>query len=291
MKRIITLIVVGVLLLTGIIFGCNSCATVPTGHTGIVTTFGKVEDFTFASGLHLKSPFQRVINVDNRTQKVEIQTQAFSKDIQQVDVVASVNYCIDQTTAQTLYRTIGVNYYENVIYPRILEDTKSVFTGYSAADLVANRSDLSGLIFEKLSADVSEYGIQIISVNVENIDFTDAYTNAVEAKQVAEQDKLQAQTKQAQLILEKEAEAKRKVIDATAAQEIAKLNADAALYTAQQKADAELYAATQEAAGNKALQATLTAELIKYQQILRWDGKLPTFIGGGSNTYPVLTFE
>lgn len=291
MRRTITFIVLGIVLLLLLVFGMRSCATVPTGHTGIVTTFGRVEDFTFTSGLHLKSPFQKVVNIDNRTQKVTIETQAFSQDIQQVDVTASFNYCIDQATAQTLYRTIGVNYYENVIYPRILEDTKGVFTQYSAEDLIANRNVLSQLIFERLSEDVAEYGIQIISVNIEDIDFTDAYTNAVEDKQVAEQDLLRAKTVQEQLTVEKTADAARKIIDANAAAEIKKIDADAQLYAAQQKADAELYAATQEAAGNKALQATLTAELIEYQKILRWDGKLPTFIGGGSNTYPILTFE
>lgn len=291
MKRIITLIVVGVLLLVGIIFGAKSCATVPTGHTGIVTTFGRVEDLTFSSGLHFKAPWKRVIMMDNRTQKVEVSVSAFSKDIQQVDVKASYNFSINQSTAQTLYKTIGVSYYENVILPRILEDTKAVFTFYTAAQLVACRNELSDLIFERLSADVSPYGIQIISVNIEDIDFTDAYTNAVEAKQVAEQDLLRAKTVQEQLKVEKSAEAARKVIDATAASDVAKINADAALYTANQKADAELYAAQQEAEGNKVLQASLTQELIKYQQILRWNGVLPQFVGGGSTIYPVLTFD
>lgn len=291
MKRIITLVVVGVLLLIGIIFGMNSCATVPTGHTGIVTTFGRVENFTLASGLHIKSPFQKVINMDNRIQKVDVEVSAFSKDIQQVDVNASYNYSINQETAQNLYRTIGINYYENVIFPRILEDTKGVFTQYTAEDLVAHRNELSGLVFEKLSKDVAAYGIQIVSVNIENINFTNAYTTAVEDKQVAEQKKLQAKIDQDRLTIEREADAKRQVISAEAAANVKKIDADASLYAANQKAEAALYAAQKEAEGNKLLLASLTGELIEYQKTQRWDGKLPTFVGGGSSTFPILTFE
>lgn len=291
MKRIITLVIVGVLLLIGIIFGAKSCTTVPTGHTGIITTFGRVEDKTFSSGLHFKAPWKHVVMMDNRTQKVEVPASAFSKDIQQVDIKASYNFSINQETAQTLYKTIGVNYYENVILPRILEDTKAVFTLYSAAELVAHRNELSDLIFEKLSIDVAPYGIQIISVNIEDIDFTDAYTKAVEDKQVAEQDLLRTKTVQEQETNIKKAQAERAIIDAEAAAKVKAINADAELNAAQKKAEAELYAAQKEAEGNRALQASITQELIDYQRILHWDGKLPTFVGGGSSTFPILTFE
>lgn len=287
LRGIIAIIVAVILVIVGF-----SCFTkVPTGHTGVVTTFGKVEDYTFASGLHFKSPVQRVIKMDNRTQKVTINNlMAFSSDIQQVDVEISINYCIDQTVAQNLYRSIGISYYETVIYPRILEDAKAVFTSYTAENLVAHRGELSSLIKDKLSVDVEPYGIQIVAVNVENIDFTDTYTNAVEAKQVAEQERLKAKINQDQLTIEKTAEAARQVIKANADAEVVQINADAEYYEATKLADAQLYAAQQEAEGNIALRASLTADLIKYQQILQWNGVLPQFVGSGS-TYPVLTFD
>ena len=52
-------------------FGCM--ASVDTGHVGIVRTFGKVEDFTFDSGFHLKAPWQSVTQMDNRVQKTTIE--------------------------------------------------------------------------------------------------------------------------------------------------------------------------------------------------------------------------
>ena len=145
---------VGVLVVTVLL---SAITVVPTGYTGILTTFGRVEDRTISAGAHLILPWQNVVKMDNRTQKVQITTTAFSSDIQQVDLQLSVNYCIDQSTAQELYRTVGINYYENVMYPRILENTKAVFSQYSAENLIAQRNALSDIIAENTSADMEMY--------------------------------------------------------------------------------------------------------------------------------------
>jgi hypothetical protein len=66
-------------------------ATVPTGHTGILTTFGRVEDTTLEAGLHIKLPIQQVVVMDNRTQKSVVELSCFSSDIQEVQVKYSIN--------------------------------------------------------------------------------------------------------------------------------------------------------------------------------------------------------
>ena len=92
--------------------------TIPASHTGVVTTFGKVEDHTLSEGFNLKNPLQRVILIDNRTQRATIETQAFSSDIQQVQVVCSINYAIRPETCQKLYQRVGTNYYSVVMERR-----------------------------------------------------------------------------------------------------------------------------------------------------------------------------
>lgn len=189
---------------------------VPTGYTGILTTFGKVEERTVQAGLNIIAPWQKVVKMDNRTQKQLIETQAFSSDIQQVDVAITLNYCIDKTTAQNLYSSVGTNYYDTILNPRALEGIKTVFASYSAEELVTNRVELSAKITAIIAEDVSQYGIQITGVSIENLDFTDAFTDAVEAKQVATQNKLTAETEQAKLTLEAQAAAERQIISANA---------------------------------------------------------------------------
>lgn len=266
---------IGVILLIGIIFLTNSCSSVPAGHTGILTTFGKVEDRILTEGLNWKSPFQKVIKMDNRTQKKVEEFQAFSSDIQEVNIMLAVNYSINQETAQNLYRTVGVEYYTNIVYPRLLESTKSVFSSYTAEQLIGNRENLSNEIKDLVIPDVARYGIIISDISVQDIDFTDAFTNAVEAKQVAAQDKLTAETKQAQLTMEAEQEAQRQVIKAQADAEQAKIAAQADLEVTKIQADAAEYAGLKEAIRIKAISQALTQDVLKYYYIQQWNGKLP----------------
>ena len=90
-----------VVILAAVIFFLTAFSpfvTIPAGHTGIVSTFGRVEDYTLSEGFHLKSPLKQVIVMDTRTQRASLSMQAFSSDIQQVDVVCSVNYSVDRET-------------------------------------------------------------------------------------------------------------------------------------------------------------------------------------------------
>ena len=265
----------------------SSITVVPTGYTGILTTFGRVEDRTISAGAHFILPWQNVVKMDNRTQKVQISTNAFSSDIQQVDLNLSVNFCIDQETAQELYKTVGINYYDNVMYPRILENTKAVFSQYSAENLIAKRNTLSDQIAESTSADMKEYGITIVSIAIEDIDFTDAFTAAVEAKQVAAQNKLTAETEQAQKTMEEEATAKRAVIAANAEAEKAIIAANADLEVVKVQAEAALYAGEKEAEMNKRISESLTDSLLRYYWIKQWNGQLPTTVLGNGADYMI----
>ena len=270
-----------------VVFFISSITVVPTGYTGILTTFGRVENRTINAGAHMILPWQNVVKMDNRTQKVQITTEAFSSDIQQVNLQLSVNYCIDQETAQELYRTVGISYYENVMYPRILENTKAVFSQYTAENLIAMRNALSDMIAENTSADMKRYGITIVSIAIEDIDFTDAFTTAVEAKQVAAQNKLTAETEQAQKIMEEEAIAKRAVIAANAEAEKAVIAANAELEVTKIQAEAALYAGEKEAEMNKRISESLSDKLISYYWIKQWDGKLPTTMLGGDPSFMI----
>ena len=276
------LIIAGVCLVVLLIVFLTCTATVETGYTGIVTTFGKVEAMTLEAGLHLKSPFQRIIAMDNREQKTSFTTEAFSSDIQQVDITGSINYAINKSTAMNLFKEVGTDYFNKLVYPRMLEITKGVFSKYSAENLVANREKLSQDIRDGLYAELQNYGINVISLSIENLDFTDAFTDAVEAKQVAAQRKLQAEIEQAQMTMETQQQAERQRINAEAAANVAKINADADAYATKVRSEAE-------AEANKKIAESLTENLIRFNEVKNWDGKLPTYMAGeGTTTVPVL---
>ena len=283
MKEAWASLVAVVLAVIVLVAGC--IAIVPTGYTGILTTFGRVEDKTIGAGFNFIAPWQSVVKMDNRTQKVQIQTSAFSSDIQQVDLLLAVNYCIDQSTAQELYRTVGTNYYDNIMFPRIQENTKAVFSQYTAENLIAKRDMLSDQVQENTSNDMKRYGITIVSISIEDIDFTDAFTNAVEAKQVAAQEKLTEQTKQEQKTMEEEAAAKRAVIAANAEANKAVIAANADLEVVKIQAEASLFAGQREAEMNQRISEALSDKLIWYYWIKQWNGELPTTVLGEGGNY------
>lgn len=264
------------------LLGCIK--TVPTGSTGIVTTFGRIENITLDAGIHFMSPWKKVVNMDNRTQKQSIEMQCFSSDIQEVSVVYTVNYQINKSNAQEIYRTIGTEYFDKIVMPKVLEAVKAVFAKYTAEDLIASRSVLSKEIEKILVDDLATQNVQITATSIENIDFTDAFTDAVEAKQVAEQNKLRAQTEQAQATLEAQAQAERQVIQAKADADAAIVAANADAEVAKISADSSLYQGEKEATILQRVgeQMERYPNLVKYKYYEKWDGKLPETVLGDS---------
>lgn len=268
-------------------FGC--IASVPTGHTGILTTFGKVEDVTLEAGLHFKLPVQEVVCIDNRTQKSQLNLTAFSSDIQEVTVAYSINYQIDKKNAQNIYKTIGTGYYQVVMEPRIQVAVKSVIARYTAESLVEKRDQLSSEITEILRGEMNSYSIEVVNTAIENLDFSDAFTDAVEAKQVAQQNLLKAQTEQNQKTMEANEAAERQRIAAEAEAKVSVIAAEADKEVLQIQADAAEYAGQKDAAVNKALAETLTDELLRYYLIKQWNGILPSYLVTGAETVlPIL---
>lgn len=285
----------GLLLITG-----GMVASVPTGHTGILTTFGKVEDITLEAGVHVKSPFQEVVIMDNRTQVARLSLTSFSSDIQEVLVDYSMNYQIDKTNAQTIYKNIGTDYYHTVMEPRIQEVVKSVIAKYTAESLIESRDELSRQITETLVDELGRYNIEVVSTSIENIDFSDAFTNSVEEKVVALQTKLKTQTEEEQKTMQKEQDAKRaeiqanadasvKEIQAAADAEVAKIQAAADAEVKKVQADADAYTGEKQAEINKKLAESLTDELIKYFTAQQWNGELPEYyMSGDGSVLPIL---
>lgn len=272
---------IGAAVLVIILLTCSCMANVPTGHTGVLTTFGKVENTTFEAGMNFKAPWQEVIKMDNRVQKQSTDLLCFSSDIQEVSMKYTVNYQISSKDAMTIYKTIGVDYYNNIIVPNITESVKTAVAKYNAEALVSGRSELSHIIQEDLTTRLAAYNIIVVSASIEDMDFTDAFTNAVEAKQVAQQNKLKAETEAAQRIVEAEAAAKVKTVEAQAKAEADKIAAEAEAYQIAVKAEAE-------AEANKKVAGSLTNALIDYEYAQSWDGKLPTYMSGDSGFVPVI---
>ena len=274
--------VVGVVLIV-----CSCLSTVPTGHTGILTTFGKVEDVSLPNGVNVHAPWQNVITMSNKEQKNSGKGLAFSKDIQEVSYSYTIQHMLQPGAAPNLYKNVGTEYFDIVISPAINAIIKTYIGKANAESLIINRESITDDVNREAALIGEKYGLSL-TVIIDNFDFTDVFTNAVEAKQVAEQEKLRAQTEQEKLTMEAEQKAARDKIQAESAAAISKINAEADLEVQKINADAAEYAGQKEAAVNQAIADSLTPELIAYYEIMQWNGQLPTTMVGESDTIPVI---
>ena len=235
----------------GLIF--TSFTVVGAGHTGVVSTFGQVSEDVLQEGFHVK---------------LEVSTEAFSSDLQTVNVNLAVNYRVDTAKSFSIVKNVGTNYEDVLITPAVNEVMKSIMASYTAEQSITNRNIISTALLDELNDKLSDSGIYVSDINIIDFDFSDVYVAAIESKQVAEQEKLRAKIEQEQLTMEKESESARRVIDAEAAAEVAKIEAEAAAY-----------AGEKEAAANEKIAESLTRPLIEYYKIQQWDGKLPSVTG------------
>lgn len=234
----------------------SSLSVVTAGHTGVLVTLGKVRDGVLQEGLHLKAPFvQRIVKVDNRIQKLEVNTEAFSRDLQSVETVLAVNYRVDPTKSDAIYKNVGDHYEEVLIVPAVNEVLKAITAKYTAEESVANRNVVSEGLISGLNTKLSAAGLYITDVNIINFDFSDAFIKAIEEKQVAQQKLLKAET-----------DRKTAVTNAKAEAEALKINAEA------------------QAEANKKLAASLSDRVIENKRIEKWNGAMPkTVVGDEGN--------
>ncbi|MCE5188868.1 MAG: prohibitin family protein [Eubacteriales bacterium] len=253
------------LILVLILLG-GSIVVVEAGQTGVILTFGRVSPVVLQEGIHLKVPFaQKVVTINNRIVKTEVTTEAFSKDLQTVSSVIAVNYHINKSSSADIYKQVGLGYEDVLVMPAINEVLKQVTANYTAQELVSNRGDVSILLDESLNSKLNEYGVMVDDLNIINWDFSEEYINAIEAKQVAEQNLIKTRTEQEQALVIANTEAQKQVIAAQAEADKITLLADAT------------------ADSNQTIAASLSDMLIRYETLQKWDGQLPK-VTSGSDT-------
>ncbi len=280
MKKIAVAGILLIVIAAAALMTANSFYTiVPEGHVGVVIRLGEAMNGVLDPGFHWKSPLASVVLMDTRWQKYETKTSAFSKDIQQVDVILSMSYQMIGSSAVKMYSTVGTDYADKIMRPRLLDALKSTFAKYSAEELISNRERISLEVLELLTHQLAYYDLTVREIAIEDIDFTDAFTDAIEAKQVATQRKLQTETEQEQQTLVAQAEANRAKIAAQAQAERTRIEAQAKADAVKIAADAEAYRLEMEG-------KNITEMTIRKAAVEKWNGQLPKFTGGDAT--PVL---
>lgn len=176
-----------------ILFVFKPWVQVGAGERGIVQNFGAVQDVVLGEGLHFKIPVvQTVILMDVKIQKVKTDAESSSSDLQDVDLSVALNYHIIPEKANLVYQTIGVEYKDRIIDPAIQEVMKAVSARYTAEELITKRPTVSAEMQESLKQRLLASNISVDAFAIINFRFSETFTEAIEAKQTAEQNALKA---------------------------------------------------------------------------------------------------
>lgn len=247
-------IIITVSVIAALIILFNSITIIDAGHTGVINTLGRVSENVLQEGIHMKIPFvQSIIKMDNRIVKLEVDTEAFSKDLQTVATTLAINYRVAKDKSYAIYKNVGSDYETILVTPAVNEVLKAITAQYTAEESVTNRSLISQGLIEQLNEKLNKNGIYVEDVNIINFDFSDAYVSAIEEKQVAEQRLLKAKTEKEEAIVKAEAEA-----------ETVRIQAEA------------------QAKANQILNKSINANLIEYEKIQKWNGELPKVTDGSA---------
>lgn len=250
----------GALLAVYVIFA--SWYQVDQGERAVVLRFGAIVGEA-GPGPHLKAPFVdtvRKVTVQNQTRRYQ-NLEAYSRDQQPANLTISVTYVVSDPSA--MYEQYGdlEGAVMRLIDPRVMSGTKSIFGTYDAVRAIQERAALNR-DFNDIVASAITVPINVISVQIENIDFSEAYEQSVEQRMLAQ---VEIQRREQNLrTVEVEAQIARTRAEGEA--EAIRLRGEAEASAIRARADA--------------LRAN--ADLVQLQAVEKWDGKLPSTMVPGS---------
>lgn len=251
-RRFVKMGVIGALVLIALITFFSSMRSVDTGRVGVVTQYGNVTGRELDEGLSWVLPWglNNVTEYDIKTQKVQTDVAAATKDLQDVNATIVLTYSLNRGKVSEIHQQVGANYQEIDIDPQIQEAFKATTAQFTNQELITKRPEVKDVVLKTLKERVEKngrYNIQDIAIT--DFQFSKAFNDAIEAVQIANQ----------------------KVAQARQELETVKVEAEKQVTEAQARAEAQ-----------RLQQQTLTQEILMQEWIKRWDGKLPTYVTGDS---------
>lgn len=265
---------IAVLLLILILGGAivtQGFARVPAGYRGVLLTWGKVEDRVLPEGLSLIIPFVQSVELMNvQFQKAESTESTATNDLQEVSTTVVVNFRLNPSAVNVIYRELRQDYVSRVIKPNIEESLKATTAQYRAEELVKKRAEVKAAFDDILAERLQIFNIEVVSVSLTDFQFSPAFSAAIEAKVTAEQEAFTAKNKLEQIRYE----AQQQIIQAEAAK-------NATIARAEGDAEAQIIAANATARAIELITSRMTPEYAQYLWLTQWDGKLPAVVGEG----------
>lgn len=261
--------VIGVV--AGIVFLiiAGTIVIVPTGYTGVRTTFGQVSDTSISQGINFKIPLVQSIDlVNNKMQDITTgDSEIWGESSEKTPVYATsivVTYNVSAEKSAWLYTNVTKNDKNLITESLISSAIKSAMVKFTTKEVTV-RSKIEPCVKEQLQLSVNEkYGEGVITIRkvvINNMDFEQSYNDAIAAKSIAQET------------------AEKQAIENKTAIEKAEADKTVEIKKAEAQAESKRIAAEAEAEANKVINESLNDNILKSKFYEKWDGKLPTVMG------------
>lgn len=267
-----------------LILASNAFTIIPSGYTGVKTSFGQIQELTLQNGFNWKRPFIDSIElVNNKQQDLHFadKTQIWGETSEKIPVYMSdvtVTIQIDNEKSSWIYANVSDYKSQLVNEPMVASSLKNASEQFTAEEVTV-RSNIENKACEELQKSVdAKYGENVVHIKkvvINDMDFEDSYNEAINQKNLAQKQQ-EAQAIQNQTAIEaanKDAEIKRVTAEA---------EANAKVTQAQGEADATKVKADAEAEANQKLAQSLTESVLENKFYEKWNGQLPTVTGSTS---------
>jgi regulator of protease activity HflC (stomatin/prohibitin superfamily) len=257
--RILMWVVVAVIAVVVVsIAGCG-IKVVDTGQRGIKTRFGEVVSESLPEGLYFFNPFtSAIVDMDTRVQRVDAETDTYTRDVQQAAIKYTLNYRLQQNAAHLMYRDIGRDWEQKLIPQVVLGTLKEVVGKWDAVDLISNRDKAANTAFDQIRANLAERNVEVSRFEITDIAYTREVENSVEQKVIAQQKAIEEQNRTKQI----EEQARQKVLSAEAEAKSIQIRAQA---------------------------LEQNAKLVEWEAVQKWNGVLPQYMMGSTTPFINLT--
>lgn len=251
------------------------CITkIPANSVGVVySPFGGTKDQTLSEGFHVKNPLDQIYQISTEVQTTAItNVTTQTKDAQFVTSSLDIKYRVDASNAFVVFKQYRKleTMSNSLIAPTTQRVLELITTKYNVIDILGDkRSDVYTELQASLTEELAKYGVEFYSISILDMDAGAAIEKAIEQEAIAKK----AVETADQNLLKAETEAKQAAVKAKAEQEAAKIEAETKLI----EAEAEKKA-------NEMLTQSFTDEVLRKEWIDKWDGKMPTYYAGDSDS-------